>query len=156
MRRNTRPARRFGYVLLCLVMWRGPVPCIHHHPAEASEGLIGTELGRHLAIYEHSESESGWHFHFVFPWTSHDTDQDDDAGSTSDPVIAGRLLLPDVPVGDTFAAQCRSVDLPAVAAPLVECPAADVPPREMTVSASYIGSLLSTAPLCAVIGVALS
>jgi hypothetical protein len=143
-------------VLLCFVMWRGPVPCIHHHAGEAAEGVIGTELSRHLAIYEHDGSESGWHFHFVFPWTSHETDAEGDRGSTSDPVIAGRLLLPDIPVGDAFAAHCHGVPQAAVAAPLADNPAHEESSRPVGEAATFCGSLLASGPLCAVIGVALS
>lgn len=140
-------------------MWRGPVPCVHHHPEHSGEGVFDAALSRHLSVYHRhgrGEHTSEWHFHFLLPWTGGDSDEDGSPGSSHDPVIAGRLLLPDPPVGDTFADHCRSVDLPAVSAPLVECPAAETPPREITVSARYIASLLSTAPLCAVIGVALN
>lgn len=158
-RQKPRPARLFTCVLLCFVMWRGPVPWIHHHAEEASDGLVDAALSRHLAAYHHDGlgilHTSAWHFHFLLPWTAGDTDDDGTSGS-HDPVIAGRLLLPDPPVTATFVDHCRSVDLPAVTVPLVERPTAEMPPQELNVAASFIGSLLSTAPVCALFGVALN
>lgn len=140
-------------------MWRGPVPCLHHHPADAAEGVVDAALSEHLAVYHHNgsgEHTSEWHFHFLLPWGGDDSDDGGAPGSSHDPVIAGRLLLPEPPVGDTFADYCRSVDLPAVSVPLLECSTAEPPARELNEAVSYIASLLSTAPLCAVIGVALN
>ncbi|WP_139228359.1 hypothetical protein [Planctomicrobium piriforme] len=59
-------------VLLCLVSWRGPVPCLHAH---ATEGGANVQLEHHLHAYHEDQRDNRfltWHLHFLLPWERFD------------------------------------------------------------------------------------
>lgn len=56
--------------LLCLSVWRGPVPVIHEHTLELDSLVNNSQLAEHAIAY-HAESlghdDTGLHVHFILP-----------------------------------------------------------------------------------------
>lgn len=150
--------RKVLALVMCLVLWRGPIPVPHLHGSHVSSPA--PEFVQHLESFHHRDAlprAEEWHVHFVLPWSkTSDGDQDnplcptvpaplltDSPGSIldfrgpTDFVMNAPLLLEFV--GETL--RIPSAPCPAIAAV-----------RRTT---SFLGSLFDCAPPCAVIAVAL-
>ena len=166
VRRSCTPAKRVPArmralaLLLCLVTWRGPLPCLHDHETDLQAAVSDATLARHLVDYHtlSHEADEGWHLHLLLPFgRCPGDDSEDDPSDTPDPLsIHGTLLTRNACVPDASSAFCAWRALPAAC---LGTAASDVPtqmhhrppPRDCT----FLGSLLSAAPLRAVTGVAL-
>lgn len=74
--------------LLCMSLWRGPIPVVHRHVgAESADVTWRTFWGHWTAFHSRSADDvpaEEWHVHFSFPWTF----ADGGAGSDSCPIPA--------------------------------------------------------------------
>jgi len=151
---------RWLMVLLCLASWRGPIPIIHAHGSE--EGA-DPQLEHHLLSFHHGHLKQhffAWHMHLLLPWERFDTTQTPDStpgqtdplthnGAVATAFITGQLIS-NLEIQNSrccFFGQQQLEQLWSCSALRSQAllPAFD----------SFFESLLLTAPLCAVLGVAL-
>lgn len=88
-RRENRPWAL--YVVLCLSLWRGPVPWFHDHPVDASTEVTTAGLCRHTVLFHATEADNqfgNWHLHFLLPWQFQETPE-----SPVSPALSGDPLI---------------------------------------------------------------
>ena len=145
--------RRVFCALLCLLTWRGPIPVLHCHDAQS---LDDPAAAHHLDTYHVSDDTSspGWHFHLMLWSDATGECPDDDQPRTPHEFAVvctcgdGGVVAPREFIEDGLC--LRGVD------PLTAHPADAVPPGSSpSPQWSFLTSLLTTRPLCAVLGVSL-
>lgn len=64
---------RVVVLLLCVSLWRGPIPVVHRHAdAESADVSWQGFWGHWMAFHSGDASDAradDWHVHFSFPWT---------------------------------------------------------------------------------------
>jgi hypothetical protein len=147
-------------LMLCLSAWRGPIPCLHAHAAEAP---ARTHLNEHLRTYhgaEHGGRRYEWHLHLLLPWERFEwVDCADDPEPPYDPLTQeGAVVTPLETAGMIAALSCADLAWQ----PLVDRerrlpggPGSLALRRVLAPFCYFAESLLLTAPLRAVTGVAL-
>jgi hypothetical protein len=146
-------------VLLCLVTWRGPLPWVHEHDADELSATADHGLAKHLAVFHaDADDQEGWHWHILLPFGRCPCQEErQERSPTHDPLSDyGALVIARTPTAaaahwtalacDEAAAIYGRLDLP------YEAKGGHDPPQR---PASFLSSLLTTAPLRAVTGVAL-
>ena len=143
-------------LVLCAATWRGPVPWIHEHPTDAAIAA-DPSLARHLASYHagRRQAEPGWHWHILLPFSRCPcTDPDQEPASPEDPLSVYGALLSTGASSISPAASCQAwhVDIVDIALFSAVGGAAH---ESRGKAPNFLGSLLQSAPLRAVTGVAL-
>jgi hypothetical protein len=148
---------RLTCLLLCLVTWRGPLPWIHEHemdPLAAGDHA----LAEHLATYHAgSHDHGGWHVHVLVPFGRCPCGEErEEPSPLHDPLsYYGALAAPKAPAitsAHSIAPDWHELPYSEAFARVHTGHGASRPTHP---AASFLGSLLATAPLRAVTGVAL-
>lgn len=152
-------------VALIVATWRGPLPCIHVHTdqtEQAPPALAAHVRACHTA--EHSGDGTAWHLHWmVLPNILRLSVPSAPEDIPDDPLLAQRSVV-DLSTGATAIGLLRAASLHAGGAADVTLAAALGPGAAATggcdssatqAGASFATTLLTSAPLCAVTGVAL-
>lgn len=151
---------RWIVLLLCLATWRGPIPCLHAH---GSMDRADARLESHLHVYhEHQLARAyfDWHVHLLLPWERFEFgDSPDDPEPPHDPLtqegaVVAPLACSSFALALSNAWMCWQGTL---------CDEGVAPGHRDTLQhrpldgaiGSFTGSLLLTAPLRAITGVAL-
>ncbi|MCA9088275.1 MAG: hypothetical protein KDA90_06510 [Planctomycetaceae bacterium] len=150
-----RRTSRLLCLTLCLVTWRGPLPCLHAHAAGPQIVERDVELATHCQQFHEDvtdDRELGWHLHVLLPWADEQSaagDQD----APADPLLKSEVLLVgcSAPALDVEWGQDGWNGVLSVAVDLL----AGRVPDDVWIAHSFLNSLMQTVPLCAVTGVAL-
>lgn len=160
--------RRVICLLLCLAIWRGPLPVWHEHEAPSDLHTLTPQLAAHLRTWharphheQRDHADEKWHWHVFVPWQVPlfpDGEDDHHQPPSEDPLAKALVTRTTLEVRSWLDAGERSFDACGYQAQWMVVPSCD--PLQCVCHAcqlrgGYLTTFLIMRPLVAITGVSL-